>query len=197
MYLLIESIKFIDGRFQNLAGHNARLNKARRELWACTNDIDVADYVKILKDVTKGIYKCTVTYNENIADAKFQAYTIRKINSLKIVTDNEIEYSYKYADRDSLNKLLAQKEECDEVLIVKHNLITDTSFSNIVFYDGTKWLTPYKPLLNGTKRQKLLREGLIEEAEITRSNLNGFSKACLINAMLDIGDITIDCKNIK
>ena len=143
------------------------------------------------------MYKCTITYNEAIVDIKAQPYTIRKIENLKLIIDDTIDYSYKYAEREELNRLLAKREECDEILIVKNGLITDTSFSNIVFFDGVKWLTPSKPLLKGTKRQKLLNDKIIEEADVEISDLKIFSKACLINAMLEMGDSVIDCKNIN
>jgi 4-amino-4-deoxychorismate lyase len=197
MCLLIETIKIVDGQFQNLAYHNIRFNKARWDLFACTEDVDIASLIAIPDDGRMGIYKCTVTYNAKVIDVKFQAYIIRKISSLKIVVDDNIDYSYKYANRDSLNELLKKKEECDEILIVKNNLITDTSFSNIVFYDGSQWITPDKPLLNGTKRQRLIHDGLIIESEINKDSVTSFSNACLINAMLDMGDILLDCKNIK
>ncbi|MGP8214535.1 MAG: aminotransferase class IV family protein [Bacteroidia bacterium] len=197
MYPLIESIKVSDGRFQNLSLHNARLNKSRRELWACKDEIDIAESVVIPGNVVKGIYKCTVTYGKTITNIQFQPYAIRKINSLKLVADNTIDYSYKYANRDCLNKLLEQKEGCDEIIIVKHKMLTDTSFSNIAMYDGKKWLTPVKPLLKGTKREELLQQGLIAEAEISISDLKNFNKLSLINAMLDLGDIVIAVNDLR
>jgi 4-amino-4-deoxychorismate lyase len=197
MYLLIESIKVVDGQLQNIAYHNNRFNRARRELWNCKDELDIKTIVKVPSGATKGLYKCTVSYNTGIVNIKFQVYNIRKIASLKIINANDIDYSYKYADRDNLNKLFAQKDGCDEILIIKNQSITDTSFSNIVFFDGDKWLTPDTPLLKGTKREKLLHDGLIKEASLKLGDLQNFSKASLINAMLDIGDITIDVKNLR
>jgi 4-amino-4-deoxychorismate lyase len=197
MYQLIETIKVINGQFQNLPYHNARLNNARRELFSCKDEIDIALLVSIPAEVKKGVYKCTVTYSEKILAAQFQPYIIRKINNLKLVVNNEIDYSYKYADRVNLNKLLEQKGECDEIIIVKNGLITDTSYTNLVFYDGAKWLTPNSPLLKGTKREKLLKEGLIEEVEIKANDLTKYSKVALINAMLELGNVEVDIKNLK
>ena len=196
MYLLIESIKVVDGQLQNIAYHNKRFNRARRELWNCKDELDIKAFVEVPADATKGLFKCTISYNTGVVNVQFQVYNKRKITSLKIITDNDIDYSYKYADRDNLNKLFAQRDGCDEILIIKNQLITDTSFSNIVFFDGDKWLTPDIPLLKGTKREKLLHDELIKEASLKLSDLQNFSKASLINAMLDIGDITIDIKNI-
>ena len=197
MCLLIETIKIVDGQIQNAAYHNRRFNRARKELFSCKDDIDIVEQLKLQSEALNGIHKCTITYNETIVDIKVQPYTIRKIESLKLIVDDAIDYSYKYADRESLNKLLAQRGACDEILIIKNGLITDTSFSNIAFFDDEKWVTPSKPLLKGTKREKLIDEELIEQAEIKVSDLNKFNKVSLINAMLELGDTVVDCKNIN
>ena len=60
----------------------------------------------------------------------------------RLIEDNKISYSYKYTTRGSLNELLTKRERYDEILIVKKGFITDTSYSNIIFFDGIKWLTP-------------------------------------------------------
>jgi 4-amino-4-deoxychorismate lyase len=197
MCLLIETIKVIDGQFQNLSYHNTRFNNGRRELFSCKDLIDIAESVDIPFLAAKGVSKCTIAYNEKIIGVHFQTYHIKKVNSLKFVIDNNIDYSYKYEDRKPLNLLLKQKAECDEIIIVKNGLITDTSYTNLVFYNGTKWLTPNSPLLKGTKREKLLKEGLIEEAEISADNIAKFNKVALINAMLELGDVEVDIKNLK
>ena len=66
---------------------------------------------------------------------------MREIRSLKVVVDDRIDYSFKSADRSSLNRLTAQKGDCDEIIIVKNGLVTDTSFTNIAVFDGEQWLT--------------------------------------------------------
>jgi 4-amino-4-deoxychorismate lyase len=76
----------------------------------------------------------------------------------------------------------------EEILIVKNGLVTDTSFSNIVFYDGSDWITPDPPLLKGTKRTRYLRDGEIRTMKIRSSDISHFEKARLINAMLDLDD---------
>jgi 4-amino-4-deoxychorismate lyase len=197
MCLLIETIKIVDGQMQNAVYHNRRFNRARKELFACKDDINIVEQLKLQSEALIGIHKCTIAYNEAIVDIKVQPYTIRKIESLKLIVGTTIDYSYKYADREQLNELSAKRGDCDEILIIKNDLITDTSFSNIVFYDGEKWITPNKPLLEGTKREKLIGQGFIEEAEIKVPDLKKYSKACLINAMLELGDTVVDCKNIN
>ncbi|HTA84157.1 MAG TPA: aminotransferase class IV [Bacteroidia bacterium] len=197
MYQLIETIKVVNRQFQNLGFHNNRLNRSRRELFGSKNEIDIKEIVSLTSLITEGVYKCTITYSAEIADVQFQPYIIRKIETLKIITDNKIKYSYKYADRTELNEILERKGGCDEIIIVKDNMITDTSFSNLIFFDGLTWHTPVSPLLKGTKREKLVSLGLIKEAKIGINDLVKYNKVGLINAMLEMGDIVIDVANVK
>jgi len=62
------------------------------------------------------------------------------------------------------------------------------TYSNVVFRKNGEFFTPHTYLLNGTKRQRLLRESIIKEAAITVDNLHEFEHVYLINAMLDIED---------
>ena len=197
MYQLIETIKVVNRQFQNLGFHNNRLNRSRRELFGSKNEIDIKEIVSLTSLITEGVYKCTITYSAEIADVQFQPYIIRKIETLKIITDNKIKYSYKYADRTELNEILERKGGCDEIIIVKDNMITDTSFSNLIFFDGLTWHTPVSPLFKGTKREKLVSLGLIKEAKIGINDLVKYNKVGLINAMLEMGDIVIDVANVK
>jgi len=197
MCLLFETIKVIDGTFYNLDYHSKRLNFARQELYSGKNIIYLEDLLKVPENMRLGVVKCKVEYRKKIENIEFTAYNPRKINSFKLVYDDEISYSYKFSDRSRLENL-KQNITADEILIVKKGLITDTSFSNIIFFDGKKWVTPSTPLLKGTKRQELLKKEIISEQLITPSDLKNFKKAKLINAMLDFEDSTeIEIKNIS
>ena len=104
-----------------------------------------------------------------------------------IVKDNDIDYSFKSTDRTCLNRLATQKGDCDEIIIIKNGLVTDTSFTNIAIYKHGMWLTPKHPLLLGTKRAALLEKGIIQEADITVDDLMKAEKVSLFNAMIDFG----------
>ena len=58
----------------------------------------------------------------------------------------------------------------------------------MVFENRQGFFTPDTPLLEGTKRQKLLGNKIIIETAISLENLHTFDKVYLINAMLDIED---------
>ena len=109
---------------------------------------------------------------------------------------DRIDYSFKSADRSSLNRLTAQKGDCDEIIIVKNGLVTDTSFTNIAVFDGEQWLTPRHPLLMGTKRACLLEKRILKEADISVEALMRAQKVSLINAMIDLGEREIALENV-
>jgi 4-amino-4-deoxychorismate lyase len=112
------------------------------------------------------------------------------------VQADSIQYEHKFLDRSCLDKLF-ETTLADDVLIVKNGLLTDTSFANIVFFDGDRWVTPSTPLLHGTKREYYLEIGRIKEVELTVDDLPRFQKAMLINAMLDLETgPSIEMKNI-
>jgi len=121
----------------------------------------------------------------------------KTINTLKLVHNDSLRYAYKFSDRSSIEKNRVSNDK-DEILIIQNGKITDTSFSNVVFFDGEHWFTPKKPLLKGTKREQLLQDRIIFEKEIYVEEIANYKGLCLINAMLEI-DISnmIQIKNIS
>ncbi len=105
----------------------------------------------------------------------------RDFKKFKIVY-SDINYNFKYLNREKLNSL--KKSNFDEIIIVKNSLITDTTISNIAFFDGKIWLTPKYPLLKGTKREELIKKGILKTENIHTSDLKYFKKIALINAIL-------------
>ncbi len=140
--------------------------------------------------------KCRIIYSEKIESVEFIPYEMKQIRNLKTVSCDRIDYSYKYSDRADINSLMESREGCDDILIIKNNMVTDSSFSNVVFFDGEKYLTPDKPLLRGTKRQKLIDEKIIIETKITADDIRHFEYATLINAMIDLDTVKITVDNV-
>jgi 4-amino-4-deoxychorismate lyase len=98
--------------------------------------------------------------------------------------DNDIRYDFKYADRDNINVLYSQKDKADDILIVKNEKITDTSFCNIALLNSESWFTPRSPLLNGIMREKLVEQNIISIKDININELDRYSKIALFNAMI-------------
>lgn len=190
MKQFVETIKIKDGKVLNLCYHQERMNRTVAHFFPT---IEYPLLGSILHPTPHMFFhKARVVYGEHgIEDVQYSPYTMRSIHSLKLVIDNDIDYTYKSTDRNALNQLVAQKGDCDDILIVKNGLLTDTSFTNIALWDGSHWLTPRTPLLKGTKRAMLLHEGTIREADLTTDNLSRCKRICLINAMIDLGEMEL------
>lgn len=141
----------------------------------------------------EGLHKVNVFYNETHLDIRVQPYTIPIISQLKLVSNDTIQYSLKCTDR---SELLALKQQYSEIIICKEDNITDSSFSNLAFWDGRTWLTPATPLFNGLKRQVYLEQGILEERIISVQDIVQFEKISLINAMLDLHDVVLETNQI-
>lgn len=189
MYQLVETIKINNGTPENLEFHYRRMKKALSELYGIRKCFDLNAILKVPYNLSAEIVKCRIVYDTEIRETTFQPYVIRPVNSLRLVEDNEIEYRYKYADRSTLEALFEKRGSCDDILIIKDGFVTDTYYANIVFRstDGD-WVTPESCLLKGTRRTSLLKKKLIKEAVIRVSDLNKYTEARLINAMIEICD---------
>ena len=77
------------------------------------------------------------------------------------------------------------------MIFLKNGKVTDSSYANIIFFDGIQWFTPSTFLLNGTCRQRLLNEGKITEAPIHYTDIRDFQQIGFINAMLDMGEFNL------
>lgn len=184
--LLIETIKCLDGRLCNLNFHQTRFNIACEEYFANSAQISLQEAIKIPDECKQGLFRCRVLYSARIEKIEFLPHQYRKVESLKLVEENNIDYHLKYADREHLNQLFEQRGICDDILIVKNGCITDSYTANPIFWDGSTWWTPDTPLLPGTQRARLIEEGKIKACRITPDDLMKYTRLGLINAMQDL-----------
>jgi len=176
MCLLFETIKILDGKIYNLKFHQKRVNNSGYYL-------DLSKIIQVPKQYQTGLIKCKIIYSHELKSISFEPYKFKKIRNIKIIHDDEITYSKKYLNRRKIDDLLAQNKNYDDILIIKNKLITDSSKANIVFFDGGKWITPASPLLEGTQREKLLKNKIIAKQEIKIENIKSMKYFMLINAM--------------
>lgn len=186
--MFLETICIDQGKVLNAAAHIDRMQRTAIHFGFLSPSLP--DLFSMLPDALHDVkVKCRILYWETLLDITFEKYQPKRVQSLQLVEASP-DYSFKYADRKELSRLLEQKGEADEILIIRHGLITDTTFSNVVFRQGDHLFTPDSWLLNGTKRQQLLREGSITEKRITRETLHEYESVYLVNAMLDIENET-------
>lgn len=191
----IESLKLVGERFCNIELHQERINLTSK-MFSIKRKIELKDVI-IPKSSDALVQKCRILYSEDDFTVSFSEYHQRKIESLKVVFDDSIDYGFKFEDRERLNYLFYKRGDCSDIIIVKNGFLTDTSFSNIVLFDGENYFTPSSFLLNGTMRQKLLRDRLVIEKEIKLKDIQSFKKLFLINALNSLEDnLSISIENI-
>lgn len=187
--LFIEVIKIENGMFVNPQPHIERIFSTTLHFFAKPLFVELNNDIIPTHLHTVGIVKCRIVYGREILSIDFEPYKMRTIKSLSLAEHNTIDYTYKYHNRDAINKLRALHSESDDILIVKNLQVTDSSFTNVVFEDyAGKLYTPKSTLLAGTKRSQLLNKGVIQEREIHVSDIKSYIGVYLINAMIDIED---------
>ncbi|WP_420316660.1 aminotransferase class IV [Ekhidna sp.] len=188
----IESILLKDGQYINLDLHQQRID----EVFKVHASMDLAHNLKnVLPNIQlEGIYKVRMVYDLDSEDAEYDieyaVYHPRKIEKLEVMPSNPFDYAFKYEDRNHINRLVSQSG-ADDILIAIYNQITDGSYFNVAFWDGTNWYTPSTYLLNGVRRQQLLSDKKIIETKISVEDIKHYQKVSLINAMMDLGEIEL------
>lgn len=197
MCQFIETMCVEQGKIINLDYHLERIKNTRKHFWNTEKTVPT-DQLSALASTQNSRAKLRFTYDkENIYDLSCTPYNTRKIERLKLLESNDIEYCYKSVDRSEINLLKAQTEPTDEIIIVKQNRLTDTSYTNIALFDGSQWITPSTPLLKGTRRAQLLDAGRLIEREVLATDLKSFQSISLINAMMDLEELVLPISSIE
>lgn len=188
----IETIRLFYGCCSDLRYHRNRVLSSvdNTSVWT-----EIEHAVKLIVERYKNnaLVKCSITYdNAGISDVICTDYNRRCIKALVPVEAHYIDYSLKYADRTELDALKRNLRPYEEPVIVKDGLITDTTFSNVVFEDENgRLFTPKVPLLCGTMRERLLDLGLVNLLDISVEELQRYRKVHLVNAMNGLGEFVI------
>ena len=181
MYPLFESIRVEGGQTHLLHYHQARIERSYLQLFQkkCSWRLE-----SILPDLPiTGLHKLRFLYNDHAFTFELVPYKVRKIETLKCVEINTYNYDLKLTDRSGIDQAFALRGDCDDVLMTKNGLITDSSYANIVLFDGTDWVTPAVPLFEGVQRNYLLDNKKIQPATIRLEDLIRYKGFQLINAM--------------
>ena len=191
MCRFVESIKLKDGVFYRLKLHQERVNKAFAAFYPDEEPLNILENLNQYSFPQEGTYKCRIVYDADIQSLEFAPYVRREIQSLRLVETNMESRPYKLEDRSDLNAAFALRGDCDDVLLIKDGLLTDTSYCNIALFDDENWFTPRIPLLYGVNRAQLISEEKLIEKDIKATELVNFQCICLFNAMIEFGELKL------
>ena len=178
--LLLETIRIDEGRALHLPYHNQRFNQSRKALFSIDERVDLGN---LLAPPNEGPFRCRILYDKEIRTIEYIPYrpkTIKRISFAEISVD----YRYKYADRSQFQALLSESPRSDDVLILRDGFLTDSTIANIALLKNGKWITPDKPLLKGTTRERLIDEGFLTAAAIRKEEISDSDGFALMNAMI-------------
>lgn len=178
--MFLETIRFEDGVFHHLEYHKTRIKRALKSVGASP----FFTLEALLEPQKEPLVRVRLLYDAKRVKVEYIPYHPKIIRSLKLITCNTLEYHHKYANRSHLDALFVQRGSCDDILIVKEGLITDTSIANIAFFKKGRWYTPATPLLEGTTRARLIDSGTLHVEDITPNDIKGYEKFALLNAMI-------------
>ncbi|MEZ5045657.1 MAG: aminotransferase class IV [Chitinophagaceae bacterium] len=185
MYPFFESIKAdSEHGVHNVQKHIDRLEKTCQTVWQQSPSYLQELRTEIERIQVDSVHKIRLQYNIQQYKISTTPYTPKDIKSIVVVEDNDIDYALKYSNRHCFDKHLKLLEPNSELIIVQEGRITDSSFSNLIFFDQEKWVTPQKPLLYGIQRDNILLQNLAKPKDIFVDELNTFSHIMFVNAML-------------
>jgi len=192
MSRLLESIKVQDGVLYNLEYHQDRMQRAWKSVFGIHKTVDLTKEIRIPKNAQQGLFKCRIVYDLQICEIDFNPYQRKEISKIVWTTDEKISYSHKFENRDNILRHSKKLNPDEELIFIKGGMLRDASYSNIALFDGKDWHTPTYPLLKGTKRAELLRNGRVISKKIRPDDLKNYKKISFINALNDLDEMTIN-----
>ena len=190
MSQFIESIRIHNGVTENLTLHQKRVNKTLRQ--KAGEGLNLNKLLQELQIPKNGLFKWRLEYTKDkIKQNQLIPYTSKTVKRIKLVEAPDLKYALKYSDRNSFEKLLTQSN-ADDIIITQKGFITDTSYSNLFFWDGQQWVTPSTPLLYGTQREIILKKNLATEKQIHLNNLSNYTHFKRVNAMMKWEDSNME-----
>ena len=185
MTRFIESICLADGELRNLPLHQRRLNLAQLAHFGYGARIDLESQLRRRSLPAVGLFKLRVTYGREIESIEVDPYARHRVQRVELVEADGLDYRFKYADRHLLDALRHEVAPGAQPIIVQRGLLTDATYANICAFDGERWVTPARPLLEGTARAAALALGQVQPATITAADLRAgkYRRLKLINCM--------------
>ncbi len=196
MSQFIDAIKILDGKAKRLAYHQQRAIAALKAFYPDVRCFNIEDFIQNYNLPRNGLFKLRIEYTDKITTHSLIPYEKKDIKSLKTVYINTPSHTFKLANRDVFNQALSHKENCDDVLLIRDGLITDTSYANIALYTNGTWFTPLNPIIFGVNRQSLIDKNLIVPKDISIDTIYNYEKIAIFNAMIEFEDCVLSTKQI-
>ncbi len=176
----------MDGQLQLLPYHQKRMEATRSFFYGIRESVNLAEIIKIPENLKDGLYKCRVSYDKAIRNIGFFPYKLKENSKILLLEIGKSkDYSFKFEDRVFFKNALEENPDVDDVLFLSNDYVTDCTYTNIILFDGQKWITPDTQLLAGVKRQYYIDTGVVLVRKVKVQDLEKYEKIAFINSMRD------------
>ncbi|MXV37772.1 chorismate-binding protein [Flavobacteriaceae bacterium Ap0902] len=189
MSQFLESIKLFQGEVFHLDWHQKRVDETFAAKFRGAQSLNLKTILENQSLPKEDLFKIRIVYDAQAYLIEVLPYQKRNIKTVEFI-ETKADYSYKSTNRSFIYKART-KSKADEVIFIKNGYIADSSYANLVFYDGQVWFTPTTYLLNGTTRQRLISEDKIKAIPILLEDITKFEYIGFINALNDLGEQAI------
>lgn len=184
MSQFIESIQCLNGKIQLLDYHQQRVERTFSH-FNLTSKINLHSLINYSELPLNGCFKIRIGYNlDGQYNIEIHPYKRTYHQSFELI-EADINYHFKYGNREVFHQLKRQSS-AEEIIITQKGYITDTSYSNLIFFKENEWFTPKSCLLNGVQRLHLIHQHQIKIVDIHQKDLKNYTHFKLINAMNDL-----------
>ena len=130
---------------------------------------------------------------------QYQVRTIQQLIACELPQDvpRELIYPLKFNLRPIIDSCRQHLEATEEALMLYNGCVTDAGFASVALQRDGHWFTPDTPLLPGSTRTRLLREGTLRSARIDRATIGEYRWISLFNAMLPLGELKLPVTAIR
>ncbi len=180
-YPLFETLLIMDGEIQNLHQHQERINNAMFHYFKTNQAVSFLSKFTIPLKYQIGQYRCRIDYNAMDFKVYFSDYAPRKLSSFQCVETKNLDYQFKYTNREIFEKL--KRSNTDEVIIINNGFVSDCTIGNLIFLKQGQWYSSKNYLLKGTQLSYLIKKQKVKLIEITQKALFNFEKIMMINAL--------------
>ena len=185
MKQFLESICIRDGHPQHLHWHQRRIDATLQHFYPAHHHTwNLQECINIPVEFQAGLVKCRIIYDAHHFESHFYPYQQKEIQTLKAVQiPTNYDYRYKYLDRGMIENMFSQKDGADDILMITHGWVRDTSIANIAFQKKGRWYTPAFPLLAGTTWKRLIAERILIPRPINQTEILTFECFKVFNAL--------------
>ena len=180
---LFESIRVDNGQIPLLNFHQERVDLSYSTVFKKVNTYNLQECIEpFLKK--EGTQKCRFIYDDKKYRIEIIDYHLiepKRIGWLKI--DPNFTYPFKYYDRSFFTRIKDSYSGFNEILLVKNDMITDSTYCNLIVYAKDNWIIPQTCLLNGVERTRIISEYNFAIEPITIDEFLSAKEYKLINAM--------------